>query len=419
MKNIPLKNDGDDLDANEWNPVPQELIKAVETSGQIINETDNFQVSKSISNYSAGGSYYIDAGSGNDYVLESVDTYEGITKYTDGMEVRFDATHSNTNSSTVNINSVGVLPITIDGSPLVQGDIVAGNFYKLRYVDSATQFYLIPEKTNTISSTAVLGFYMTSNVGAPTTTWDFTSGKCSDSIGSFPIINTATFSKNFALTWTPGAGNGGRATAATLIPSALYYSFALSKADGTFDIGYDNTPAGTNIRLQAALDGYIKSRRIGAFFTKITITDLRPMIQYGNNFIYTIHDADDPDFKVINVETGTTYTHTIGTAHGPVTTLIEYSARVFGLTSETYAINIFNPDQEEISPVVLANVPNVPSGIARATNIGAGHEVIDCGRTWINTDGISRLSFRVSSSHEFAEVGITSLGWYDDRNWSL
>lgn len=57
-----------------------------------------------------------------------------ITAYFDGLPIPFKASASNTGAATGNVNAIGAKDIKLeDGSALVQGDIVSGRLYMLRY----------------------------------------------------------------------------------------------------------------------------------------------------------------------------------------------------------------------------------------------------------------------------------------------
>lgn len=111
MKNIPTQTTSTTLDPDEFNQPMDELENAILNTGISLSGGDVTQLSKSISNYVAGGSYYTDSGSANAYVLSVVGNKKSPTSYFNGMLVRYRATNANTGASTVNVNGLGVLNI--------------------------------------------------------------------------------------------------------------------------------------------------------------------------------------------------------------------------------------------------------------------------------------------------------------------
>ncbi|MBF0136132.1 MAG: hypothetical protein H7833_05750 [Magnetococcus sp. DMHC-1] len=64
--------------------------------------------------------------------------------YVTGQEVQFQAAHTNTGASTINVNGLGVKPIRrLDGSDLTAGDIVANTIISLRYNASSGWFQIM------------------------------------------------------------------------------------------------------------------------------------------------------------------------------------------------------------------------------------------------------------------------------------
>ena len=416
MRNIPVKENGETVDKTEYNPITGELKNAVESTSQDLDGDDDYQLAKAISDYSAVGAYYSDSGVANNYILSAIDFREGITAYKAGQVIRFNPVNTNTGASTVNVHSLGSIPILDEqDNPLTGSEMVGGWEYKIRYNSSLVSFNLLndvvfnPHGIYASMSHNVDRLFMSVNVGAPTTTWDFTSGKCADSERKFIIINPSTFTKNVALPWEPGSGNGGRATSVPFAATGLYHSFALSKVDGTFDIGFDSNPTGAAIGPEAALDGYVKFRRINSFFAKVASAQIRPLVQYGNNFIYTGPDGDfDYKFNPITLLTQIVSLKTPGSLGGM--TLIEYGLATNG--SAPFVINLFNPDLQDLAPTGdLVNPPEAPIGIA-----GATVDKDTRGRTWINTNATSQISLKAGNvSNPNGLVAIQTLGYFDPR----
>lgn len=85
--------------------------------------------------------YGVDTGSSNSYLLTAATPY---TTYQNGELVFFVPANTNTGPSTVNINGLGVIPITtITGAPLSAGQIVAGIVTELIFFNGNFQFLSI------------------------------------------------------------------------------------------------------------------------------------------------------------------------------------------------------------------------------------------------------------------------------------
>jgi hypothetical protein len=144
MAKFPPKSSGDSLFASEYNNVQLPREDVLNTSGITGVNGDNTQLSKAVANYAARSQFYTDAGIADAYVLNAVDSYRSITGYQPGVHARFVAGNSNTGVSTINVTSLGVVPLRrIDGAAireLVAGDIVAGGYYEITY--SGSEFLL-------------------------------------------------------------------------------------------------------------------------------------------------------------------------------------------------------------------------------------------------------------------------------------
>ena len=82
--------------------------------------------------------YTLDLGGPNAFFLSNV---PGFTQYGDGFKVYFKAANSNTGPATINVNALGVVPVTrTDGNALEAGDIFAGQILELFYSASAGAF---------------------------------------------------------------------------------------------------------------------------------------------------------------------------------------------------------------------------------------------------------------------------------------
>jgi hypothetical protein len=117
--------------------LPNVAYKFIEfdSLGNQINTTDQIVNSQLITYYG------VDTGAANSYILTAATPY---TTYQNGELVFFVPANTNTGPSTVNINGLGVIPITtITGAPLTAGQIVSGIVTELIFFNGAFQLLSI------------------------------------------------------------------------------------------------------------------------------------------------------------------------------------------------------------------------------------------------------------------------------------
>jgi len=148
MQPIPDKSTGDELTAEEWNNIPDEVENAITSTGIVLSGADRYQLTKTVCNYVASGDYYDDVGTTNNYVLSKIGNRRAPTDYLDGLRVRFKAANTNTGASTVNVDSLGVKTIKKeDGTTdVIAGDIPTGEHIELIYDIDNDVFVLYSHK---------------------------------------------------------------------------------------------------------------------------------------------------------------------------------------------------------------------------------------------------------------------------------
>jgi len=153
-------------------------------------------------------------GSSNAYVLT---TNQTVTAYADGDYFMFEANHTNTGASTVNIDTLGGRNIlNPDGSALSAGQLTSGGRYLISY--DGTQFILIGGLDSALKAIAALAKTDSNFIVGNGTTWVAETG------------TTARASMGVAI------GSDVQAYAATLAAIA-----ALGIADGNFIVGNGST----------------------------------------------------------------------------------------------------------------------------------------------------------------------------------
>jgi len=144
MQNIPTKTDGiTTLPAAEFNQIPDEMETSITDTGQTLDIGTLDQVSKAMSIYSAGGTFYTDSGVADTYVLNLIGSKKSPIAYFNGMLVRFLPGNVNTGASTVNVATLGPKSIKLsDGTTDPgAGDIPAGSEINLTF--DGTNFRII------------------------------------------------------------------------------------------------------------------------------------------------------------------------------------------------------------------------------------------------------------------------------------
>lgn len=125
------------------NGLPANQTRAL--AGQVRDELDKIDQSfatipPSVSLYSGSANYGAENGAANAYVL-SVSAQ--VTALADGMTFAFRASNANTGASTINVNSLGALPIVRpDRSALQANDILAGEICEVVFNAAASSFQL-------------------------------------------------------------------------------------------------------------------------------------------------------------------------------------------------------------------------------------------------------------------------------------
>lgn len=143
MKNIPSKNSGDLLTAEEWNSPSFELQNFVTSAGISLSGADLEQVGKSVAAYATVGNYCTDSGTINNYVLSVASPRKAPVQFYDGMLLRFRAGNSNTGTSQVNAYAFGNKPIkkAQGADDLKGGDIISGHEITISYDTSSGGFF--------------------------------------------------------------------------------------------------------------------------------------------------------------------------------------------------------------------------------------------------------------------------------------
>lgn len=115
------------LPAEQFNSLKNELENLITGTGQTLSSADNFQIAKSVADYSAYGDCYTDTGSASAYVLSPVGSLKAAHNYANGMRVRFFAANNNSGACTINVNSLGVKDIKNPDGTALKADTIRQN----------------------------------------------------------------------------------------------------------------------------------------------------------------------------------------------------------------------------------------------------------------------------------------------------
>jgi hypothetical protein len=169
MYNVSLpKVDGvSNQPAAEMNSVFNELITAVTSASQTLSNVATNQLAKSLAIYAAGGDFYEDSGTADNYVLSVVGSKLAPIAYFDGMRVRFLPGNANTGASSVNVATLGAIDIKkADGvTDTVADDLPADRLCELTYNDALSVFTLNDTSEITSYSSTSFGYLFFENIG--------------------------------------------------------------------------------------------------------------------------------------------------------------------------------------------------------------------------------------------------------------
>ncbi|PCJ13793.1 MAG: hypothetical protein COB04_16020 [Gammaproteobacteria bacterium] len=139
------------VNAEFLNGIQEEVVSTIESTGQSAAGADWTQLSKAISAYAAGGSYYTDSGSVNAMALNTVGSKLAPAAYFDGMRAVFKPNFSNNSlTPTVNVAGLGVKPIVDNfaNASCAIGSVDTAYIVELIYVASADSFMVLNSDKN-------------------------------------------------------------------------------------------------------------------------------------------------------------------------------------------------------------------------------------------------------------------------------
>lgn len=195
MKDIANKTDNvDELPANGFNSIVDELENAVTDSGQTLDASSETtpdpsptQLSRAITEASQSADFYTDSGAADAYVLTAAGNWRQSTAYRNGQHFRFLPTNANTGASTINVSGLGVKTLeNVNGTALNANQLDPTRVALVYYNSSADKFKLIDPTFGQDAGGAVASYV--TNFGAETGTEGWAT--YADTAASTPVDGT-------------------------------------------------------------------------------------------------------------------------------------------------------------------------------------------------------------------------------------
>jgi len=201
MRDIVTKNTGDSLSADEFNDIPGELENSITDTGQTLTAADLFQLSKAMSVYAAGGSFFTDSGIADAYVLSTIGSKKSPPVYFDGQEISFVVGNANTAASTVNVGAAGLKDLrTSAGTVFTGGELPLGDYVSFRFDFGANHFKLLPAGGGAVGGGSDKVFY--ENDQNVTVDYELSAGTNAMTAGPITIDNGITVTIPNGAVWT-------------------------------------------------------------------------------------------------------------------------------------------------------------------------------------------------------------------------
>lgn len=254
--------------------------------------TGNVPASNLDSNFAAVGALTIipcTASGTNAITLTPVTNAPSVSGYTAFQQFSFVAAATSTGAVTININSIGAIPLNvIGGTQAGAGQIVSGLFYVIALNATGTAAVIVSAQ---ISGSVVQRGYLSgmtlSNDGtSPNTVLDVSAGLAVDS-ANIVNINLAAWTKSTAGSWVAGSGANGMGTGLTIAINTWYHVFAIINT-GAADVYFDTDPGAAN--KPASTTAF---RRIGSFRTATASTSILAFSQFGDEFLWSTTFAEN------------------------------------------------------------------------------------------------------------------------------
>lgn len=309
MQNISTKVTGSTLTSTEFNDIPEELENIITSSGITLSGGDLDQLGKSVAEYVAGASFYVEDGTSaaDVYVLDPIGSKKTPTQFFDGLEIVFRVTNTNTGASTIALPGLTAKNLKKDNgaSDLASGDLSAGQVACFRYDSSAGYFELMwttATSTESLPRGYIDGLIMSNDTDSDhDIAISVGETRSSDDTTNIPL--SAIITKQIDASWVAGDDAGGFPSGLSLSSDTWYHVFVIyNPTTGDTDAGFDTSISATNLLSDAT--GYTKYRRIGSVLTDGS-SNIYAFHQDGDIFTW---DAPKLDVDVTSSATPTNYT---------------------------------------------------------------------------------------------------------------
>jgi len=162
---------------------------------------------------------------------------------------------------------------------LLQGLLFSANITPSGATDTV-QTSQYRDAVNLIAQTGRI--LLKNNISNPNTHLTAQAGSVWDSTNSYPMPNTADFTKRADAAWAVGSGNGGLPGTVTLPTDGWLHFFSIRKADGTIDFGWDDQ---LNASKLLTASGFTYYKRLGSTYFDGS-QNIDKFYQIGDEFFY-------------------------------------------------------------------------------------------------------------------------------------
>lgn len=222
----------------------------------------------------------------------------------------------------------------------------------------------------------------------------------SNGLASFPST-TGTITKQIDDVWAAGTDMGGLADGVTLSADTAYYCFALFKADGSIDFGFDDDRDGVNLLGDAVVvaAGFVYVARVGSL-----ITDSSSNIIAG---YWRERSAGDIQFTYSTPITEISGTSPATTTRASETVSVPAQVRGFfrfrtntGTTNRTFSVDIWD-NNSDISFVAH-----------ESSRTGLANSYVD----YVYTDDSRQVDWSGTQTGSYnGDWAWYTIGWYEER----
>ena len=150
--NIVSKQTGAQLEAEEFNQIPDELENLIGSAGIVPSEVNLTQVSEAVAQVVADGRFFSTTGTADAIILSNIQPRKAVKKLTNGLNGMFKAIYDNTAEVTLNLCGLGSKNVYKDSASLIAGDIKEGVYYNFIYDELNDRFEIAEFLNKSISS---------------------------------------------------------------------------------------------------------------------------------------------------------------------------------------------------------------------------------------------------------------------------